>query len=319
MNNFYIPQTISPEAQEYLAYLNQEAGSEPFPDPDDLEGWRTLYDRNEVYFLELDADIVAEFEPDLTETLVGSVPVIDIKPLGWQENSKLVIFLHGGAYVMFSARTSLVGSVPLADATGLRVISVDYSLAPFSRYPVAIDQVLEVFQTLIAGEHDAREIAFCGDSAGGALACGAALKLRDEGLPMPAAIVLWSPWSDISRSGDTYYTLAGQDTLDYEGQLRQAASAYAETEDHRLPYVSPVYADYDGGFPPTLIQGGTKEIFLSNFIRHYQALDQSGIDVKLDLYEGMWHVFQALGVGDIPEVQLALNKTDEWLRLHLDN
>ena len=218
---------------------------------------------------------------------------------------------------MFSAKTSLVGSVPLADATGLRVISVDYSLAPFSRYPVAIDQVLEVFKTLIAGEYNARDIAFCGDSAGGALACGAALKLRDEGLPMPAAVVLWSPWSDISRIGDTYYTLAGQDTLDYENQLRQAASAYAEIEEHLLPYVSPVYADYNGGFPPTLIQGGTKEIFLSNFIRHYQALDQAGNEVKLDLYEGMWHVFQALGVVDIPEVRLALNKTAEWLRLHL--
>ena len=318
MNNFYIPQTISPEAQEYLVYLNEEAESEPFPDPDNLEGWRTLYDRNEAYFLELDAEVIAEFEPDLIETLVGSVPVIDIRPLGWQENGKLVIFLHGGAYVMFSARTSLVGSVPLADVTGLRVISVDYSLAPFSRYPVAIDQVLEVFQTLIAGVHQARDIAFCGDSAGGALACGAALRLRDKGLPMPAAIVLWSPWSDISRTGDTYFTLAGQDTLDYEHQLSQAASAYAEIEEHRLPYVSPVYADYNGGFPPTLIQGGTKEIFLSNFIRHYQALDQAGMKVKLDLYEGMWHVFQALGVGDIPEVQLALNKTDEWLRLHLD-
>ena len=219
---------------------------------------------------------------------------------------------------MFSARTSLVGSVPLADAAGMRIISVDYSLAPFARFPVAINEIFDLFQSLIAGGYHPSDVAICGDSAGGALACGATLRLRDEGSPTPAAIVLWSPWSDISRKGDTYYTLYGQDTLDYEAQLRSAALAYADLEEHSHPYVSPVYADYSLGFPPTLIQGGTKEIFLSNFVRHYQALDQSGIEVKLDLYEGMWHVFQALGVVDIPEVRQALGKTTQWLHRYLD-
>ena len=110
---------------------------------------------------------------------------------------------------------------------------------------------------------------------------------------MPAAVVLWSPWSDITETGDAYITLKDTDpTLFYPDSLSNAAAAYAAPADQTHPYVSPVYADYSLGFPPTLIQVGTKEIFLSNAVRHYQALDQAEQEVKLDLYEGMWHVFQ---------------------------
>jgi epsilon-lactone hydrolase len=114
------------------------------------------------------------------------------------------------------------------------------------------------------------------------------LKMRDQGLGMPAAAVLVSPWLDVTPSGDTETTLRYADpNLLYEKHGKQAAAAFADPGDQKDPYVSPVYGDYSTGFPPTLIQGGLKETLLSGFVRLYQALDVAGVPVKLDLYEGM--------------------------------
>ena len=140
--------------------------------------------------------------------------------------------------------------------------------------------------------------------------------MRDTGLGLPAAVVLWSPWADITETGDTYHSLRLVDPAYlYDRHLEAAADAYAAPGDQTHPYVSPVYGDFTSGFPPTLIQGGTREIFLSNFVRLYQALDTSGVPVKLDLYEGMPHVFQA--VPGLPESKLALVKVDAFLEQHL--
>jgi acetyl esterase/lipase len=145
------------------------------------------------------------------------------------------------------------------------------------------------------------------------MAAGSVLKMRDKGLGMPAAVVLWSPWSDITATGDSYATLAQADPLLYYPEnLAHCAAAYAAPADQKHPYVSPVYGDYSKGFPPTLIQAGTKEIFLSNAVRQYQALDAAEIPVKLDLYEGMWHIFQVFNY-DIPEAKLARKKAAAFL------
>jgi acetyl esterase/lipase len=104
--------------------------------------------------------------------------------------------------------------------------------------------------------------------------------------------------------------------LYYPGSLKNCADAYAAPSDQKHPYVSPVYGDYSQGFPPTLIQAGTKEIFLSNAVRHYQALDNAGIPVKLDLYEGMWHIFQVFNY-DLPESKTARKKVRAFLSQHM--
>src|SRR6185295_6747559 len=177
--------------------------------------------------------------------------------------------------------------------------------------------VVAVFQALIKEGHSLKEIAIQGSSAGGGLAAAAVLKMRDQGLGMPAAVVLWSPWSDITETGDSYVTLKAADpNLVYAKTLKASAAAYADPKDQKNPYVSSVYGDYTKGFPPTLIQGGTKEIFLSNFIRQYQAIEAAGQTAKLDLYEGMVHVFQ-LRLPDSPESRLAFTKTKNFLDDHL--
>ena len=229
----------------------------------------------------------------------------------------MLIYTHGGAYTFFSARSSLGSAALVATHTGLRVISVDYTNPPRARWQEVTDQVVHVFRALTAQGFPMKNFAIYGDSAGGGLAAGAVLKLRDAGLGMPGAVVLWSPWADITETGDTYVTLkAAEPNYLYEKVLGPSADAYADREDQKHPYVSPVYGDFRKGFPPTLIQGGTREIFLSNFVRLYQALDTAGQSVTLDIYEGMPHVFQ-VKAPQSPEAVTALRKMDAFLKQQL--
>lgn len=325
MQERHIPDTVSKEAQELLRAFEDPASLPENPAPDDLEGWKKAWAENEASNKEKNEAVVRHYEPSITRRELGGVPVLDIKPKGWQDNGKVLIFTHGGAYALYSASSSLFSSVPVAHDTGTRVISVDYTLAPVARYEQVTDEVISVFQALLAEGYRSKDIAMYGDSAGGALAAGAVLKMRDQALAfglsgfeaMPAAVVLWSPWSDITPTGDTYVTLKDAELAYlYDRHLKPAADAYADPQDQKHPYVSPVYGDYTQGFPPTLIQGGTREIFLSNFVRHYQALDCAGQTVKLDLYEGMLHVFQGERP-DLPESQLARKKVRDFLQEHL--
>jgi acetyl esterase/lipase len=131
--------------------------------------------------------------------------------------------------------------------------------------------------------------------------------------------VLWSPWADITNSGDSAITLKNFEPAHiYDKHLKPSADAYADPKDQKHPYVSPIYGDYSKGFPPTLIQGGTREIFLSHFVRQYRAIDGAGGMAVLDLYEGMPHIFQVRPeMADAPETAAALKKMATFLKRHL--
>jgi epsilon-lactone hydrolase len=145
--------------------------------------------------------------------------------------------------------------------------------------------------------------------------------MRDLGREMPAAVVLWSPWADITDRGDSATTLKNFDPVHrYEKQLKPSADAYADPKDQKNPYVSPVYGDYTKGFPPTLIQGGTREIFLSHCVRQYRAIDAARGIAVLDLYEGMPHIFQVRPeLAGAPETKAALKKMAEFLKKHMSD
>ncbi len=312
-----IPDTISPEAQAVLRMMPDPNQAPSAPNPTEIEQWKVVQATMEARNLERQKDLVERLGPDVTKQDLDGVPVLEVKPRNWRDNGKVMVYTHGGAYTVQSAASTLGSSALMADATGLRVISIDYTLAPHAKWQEVTDQVVTVFTELGIQGYAMQDIAIYGDSAGGGLAAGSVLKMRDQGMGMPAAVVLWSPWSDITETGDTYATLKyAEPSYIYENALKPSADAYADPKDQKHPYVSPVYGDYSKGFPPTLIQGGTKEIFLSNFIRHYQALDIAGQTVKLDLYEGMIHVFQA-AIPDSPESKLALFKVDAFLKEHL--
>lgn len=314
-----VPDTVSPQARRFLEGLPDPAGAPASPAPDDVEGWKRAWRANEAANEPAVQATLKRYQPTVQKRMLGGVPVLDIKPSGWKENGKVLVHAHGGAYALNSAHSRLQASVPAADATGLRVISVDYTLAPTGRWQKVTDEMLAVFAGLQEQGYQLKDIAVCGESAGGGLATGAVLKMRDQGLGMPAAVVLWSPWSDITNRGDSAITLKNQDPNHlYDKHLKSAADAYADPKDQKHPYVSPVYGDYTKGFPPTLIQGGTREIFLSHFVRHYRAIDAGGGIAVLDLYDGMPHNFQIrTQMADAPEARTALRKMKAFLRQHL--
>jgi monoterpene epsilon-lactone hydrolase len=316
-SDFYVPTTISKKGQAALRKFSRAAGDAALPAPNNLQGWKKAWAANERYFRTVSKRVENQYKLIIKERTLGGIPVLDIKPEGWQNNGKVLIYTHGGGYTMFSARSTLNSAGPVAHDTGMRIISVDYTLAPFAKFDQITDQVIAVIQGLQKEGYGLKDMAIYGDSAGGGLTAGSVLKMRDQGLGMPAAVVLWSPWADITETGDTYATLEAADPiLYYPDNLKNCAAAYAPPAEQKNPYVSPVYADFNKGFPPTLIQGGTKEIFLSNMVRLYQALDQAGIPVRLDIYEGMWHVFQAYH-WNLPESRLARKKMRDFFQLYL--
>jgi epsilon-lactone hydrolase len=313
-----VPTTISKNAQEMLKNITKNIpASFATPAPDDLEGWKKLNQKVSsmpIYGSRLTVD---SYQSNITNTKLGNVSVLDIKPKDWKDNGKVLVYLHGGGYTFLSANSTLGAAVPVANLTGLRVISVDYTTAPFSKWNHTTSEVVSVIQGLLKKGYSLNDISMYGDSAGGGLVAGSVLKMRDRGIGVPAAVVLWSPWTDVSVSGDSYYTLKDADPFISDLMFfENMANAYADPSDQKNPYVSPVYGNFSKGFPPTLIQGGTREVLLSDFIRLYQAIDQANVPVKLDIYEGMPHDFQIF-LYNTPESNTALSKMNNFLHEYL--
>jgi acetyl esterase/lipase len=313
----HIPETVSPDAQAFLRTVKDPHLVPRFPDPTDLAGWEKVREFAEADGKAKSAPLLQRYEHTVTEAKLGGVPVLDVRPENWKDNGKLTVYTHGGAHVMYSAASMVGRAVVFAHETGLRVISVDYTVAPLAKYNQMSDEVIAVISALTKSGQRLQDTVVFGDSSGGGLAAAVVLKMRDQGLGMPAAAVLVSPWLDVTPSGDTETTLHDADPNQlYEKHQVYAAAAFADPKDQKDPYASPVYGDFSKGFPPTLIQGGLKEVLLSGFVRMYQALDVAGVPVKLDLYEGMIHNFPDR-IPDAPEAILARQKVRTFVHQYL--
>ena len=204
------------------------------------------------------------------------------------DGKQIIVHIHGGSYFCGSPMTNASMIVPIAQRSGLPVVSIDYRLAPEHPFPAGADDCLAVVSEL-ATSHEVA--AMYGESAGGGLALTSAVGLRDAGLPLPRRLALLSPWNDLTTSGDTYKTMMGIDP-DFTDPAEPVATArmYADGAlDH--PRASPLYADHTG-LPPTLIQVGGREILLSDSIRTAAAMRRAGCAVTLDVWDGLWHVWQ---------------------------
>ena len=192
-------------------------------------------------FVEKDAltqaePIVKRYAPTFKERTLGGVPVLDVRPKGWKENRKVVVYVHGGAHTLYSAKSTLGRAAIFADDTGHRVISVDYTLAPEAKFNQISDEVIAVIQSLLEEGHALDDVLIYGDSSGGGLAAAVVLKMRDKGLGIPVAAVLVSPWVDLTRTGDTEFTLAhAEPNYLYEKHSKNAAGAYADPKDQKIP------------------------------------------------------------------------------------
>ncbi len=314
VQHFYVPDTVSPPAQRILREFNGERFGDDFPASQSLAAWKriqALYTRRAARRIR---EAIGEYGVTVAPLLLGGVPVLDVRPHGWTRDRRIIVYAHGGAYVVLSAGGDIPIAAALSAASDERVISIDYTLAPEARWNTIQQQVLSVFIALRKSGYALRDIAMAGDSAGGGLTVSTVLNLRDRGLGMPAAAVLLSPWVDLTDRGDTMTTLASADpSLSYKG-LSIAARAYAGSLPLDDPRVSPLYANFSKGFCPTLIQEGTKTIFLSGSVRLYRALDAAGAHPVLDMYEGMWHDFQF--VSWLPESRTAFAKMAAFIHAH---
>jgi acetyl esterase/lipase len=317
MLRFQVPATVSPEAAKALgAIYAASAKQPPATKPVSLEDWDRQREAVDKRTIPTSNALVAKLGASLQDEQLGGIPVVRIRPANYKANGRTLVYLHGGAYTRFSAHSRIAPPALVATATGDEVISIDFTDAPRGNWKIVTDQVLAVWKALLAKGIAPVRLGLFGDSAGGGIAAGSVFKMRDQGLPLPGALYLMSPSCDPSQQGDSYQTLGNVDpVLDPESSAWSAA-AYADPKDQKNPYVAAVYGDYTKAFPPTLIQGGTREMLLSVFVREYQAIRSGGHEAVLDLYEGMPHVFQG-SVPDTPEARTALERAAAFFRAHL--
>jgi acetyl esterase/lipase len=208
-----------------------------------------------------------------------------------------VLYLHGGGYVMGSCASHRALAAHLSKATGGPVLTIDYRLAPEHPFPAALDDARTAWHWLLATDAMAPGRAvIAGDSAGGGLAAATVLALKQDGEPLPAGAVLISPALDLEATSETYRTLADQDPMVSEADLRAFAAAYLAGGDPRNPLASPVHGDWTGA-PPLLIQVGTAEVVLGDSRRLTEVARAAGVEVDLQEWDRMihvWHVFCGL-------------------------
>jgi len=225
---------------------------------------------------------------------------------------RVLLYLHGGAYVMGSCQTHRNLASNIARAAQMNALVPEYRLAPENRFPAAIDDVVAVYRHLLTEGFEPENICIAGDSAGGGLTVAMLLSLRHAGDPMPARAVLLSPFLDVTASGESMQSRADKDPWFQPHDIAVVARQYCNDEsEHRNPLVSPVFANV-AGLPPTYIQVGDDEILLSDSTRFADLLEAAGGDVEIEVCPDMWHVFQ-LFVGKMPEARAAVNRIGAYL------
>lgn len=203
----------------------------------------------------------------------------------------VIMHCHGGGYSTGSSLYARTLTSKLAESTSMDVFCFDYRLAPEQPYPAAVEDAMKAWNYLMLLGYGARDVVLTGDSAGGNLALALTLKLKEERRLLPRGIVLMSPWTDLTSSGKSFQTKAELDPVLNRAYIDRMVMAYAGERNLEDPLISPLFGNFEG-FPPTYIQVGENEILLSDSLRLHQAFIDANVSVKLDVWPGMWHVFQ---------------------------
>ena len=298
---FPVPQTVSPEVQKLIA-----ASPAPYwnAHPANIQEWKT--------WVSSLAEEAAKGLPELREQLgvtvtqgeIGGVPVFTFTPNDMPESNRdrVLLNLHGGGYVLGPGESGTQEAILMAGIGKFQVVYADYRMAPDFPYPAAIDDAMAVYRELLKTT-PAEKIGVFGTSTGGGMTLILALRAKAEGLPLPAALAAGTPWADMSKTGDSYFTNEGVDNIlvSYDGWVGDAARLYAGGHDLKDPMLSPVYGDVSG-FPPTLLTSGTRDLFLSNTVRMHLKLREAGVPADLIVFEGMSHAHYHMAP-DAPETR----------------
>jgi acetyl esterase/lipase len=228
-----------------------------------------------------------------------------------EEPRGIVLYLHGGGYICGSPKTHRGLTGQLSKSSNTMLIVPDYRLAPEHPFPAALDDAEKLYLALLDEGHPPGAISFAGDSAGGGLAVALAIRLRDKGLPLPASLTLFSPWVDLSN--DHLYSPEEEPLLSRQW-IDKAASLYCGGESRANPLVSPIHGDLSG-LPPMLIQVGSEEILMNDAQRLSEAAKRDGVDVTLDIFNSLWHVFQ-VHAGQLDRATAAVNEAGDFIRRH---
>lgn len=244
---------------------------------------------------------------------VGSIPAEWVSLEHGHDRHHAVLYCHGGGYTCGQLGYARVLASKLALSTGCDVLSFEYRLAPEAPYPSAIDDALRVWDYLMYMGIGARDVIVAGDSAGGNLALELALAVKAQGRSQPCALVLMSPWTDMTMQGASYQKCAALDpmlTHDYIDSCRTAYRGANSTLEWEDPSLSPLFADLRG-LPPTLIQVGTNEILKSDSINLAKAMTEQEVYAVLEVYPECWHVFQQM---PIPHAAQAMESVGRFVQ-----
>lgn len=282
-----LPAALSDAAREVLT--SALPGDGAMPALDDHEAWRRLIAQRNEAGAAMRGPWLARLKADVTARQMAGVPVYVGRPQGDRllDDRRVVFDIHGGALLFGGGEASVrFEAAAIALRTGRVTYALDYRVPPDGPYPAALDDCVAVYAALLA-EHRADEIVVCGTSAGGNLAAALLLRATDEGLPMPAGALLMTPELDLTESGDSFHTLMGLDVV-LRARLTEMNLYYAAGADLKHPYLSPLFGEVDG-FPPTLLQAGGRDIFLSNAVLMHRKLRRAGVRAELHVWEGMPH------------------------------
>ncbi len=220
----------------------------------------------------------------------------------------IILYLHGGAYAVGSVHVHRELLARLAKACQIKVLAIDYRLAPEHPFPAALEDSLSAYHWLISRGYDPSNIVIAGDSAGGGLTIATLISLRDSRMPLPACAVCISPWLNLAYTGGEDKNI--NDPFLNPKLLGIYSRYYVGQSDANNPLISPFFADTKG-LPPILIQAGTNEILLVQIKQFYEKARQAGSQINLDCWPGLFHVFQI--VPFIPETTRSLEKIADFI------
>ncbi|EMD28142.1 alpha/beta hydrolase [Amycolatopsis azurea] len=248
--------------------------------------------------------------------ILGDRPALHVTPADAPRRGTILYF-HGGGFVFGSPETALSLTAQLVSKTGFEAYSVDYRLAPEHPFPAGLEDNLSAYRALLDQGVSPSSLGFAGDSAGGGYTVTTALAARDADLPLPAAIVAFSPGLDATRTGESMTAKEDADPIFTRDAVMSTGAMYLAGQDPNRPLLSPaVHADLTG-FPPLLLQVGANEILLDDSTRLAARARDAGVDVILDVTADAPHVFQAFAGGALDEADHALDRAALFLTQHL--
>lgn len=278
-----VPAFLSPIAK---AYLQPQPKSATYPSLDDKDGWRAYVAAVDQSVLPLLRQIGGHASGETAERDACGARVYEIEPAGLDPDDRCVVLeIHGGGLIMCGGELCRMMGIGTAARLGRRVWSVDYRMPPDHPYPAGLDDCLAAYRALLR-ERAPGEVVVSGGSAGGNLAAALMLRSRNEGMPMPAGLILGTPEIDLTESGDSFHTNDGVDPG--LRSLMPVNLLYADGHDLRHPYLSPLFGDLNG-LPPTILTTGTRDLYLSNTVRMHRALRASGVEAELHVTEAGPH------------------------------